>query len=113
MKHLTLDDIRISKPDFDASKKVPKGQLVTDWLIAWIKHSLEFGIADIGDYTRAEKIFDELVGLAESDKDEVYEYITMLAFKLNRAERNDLYEHYVTLNRETEFSNFVKLFRIW
>ena len=50
MKHLTLDDIRISKPDFDASKKVPKGQLVTDWLIAWIKHSLEFGIADIGDY---------------------------------------------------------------
>ena len=50
MKHLTLDDIKISKPDFDASKKVPKGQLVTDWLIAWIKHSLEFGIADIGDY---------------------------------------------------------------
>jgi len=50
MKHLTLDDIKISKPDFDASKKVPKGQLVTNWLIDWIKHSLEFGIADIGDF---------------------------------------------------------------
>ena len=50
MKHLTLDDIRISKPDFDASKKVPKGQLVTEWLIFWIKQSLEFGIADIGDF---------------------------------------------------------------
>ena len=50
MKHLTLDDIKISKPDFDASKKVPKGQLVTEWLIRWIKHSLEFGIADIGDF---------------------------------------------------------------
>lgn len=50
MKHLTLDDIKISKPDFDASKKVPKGQLVTEWLIEWIKHSLECGIADIGDF---------------------------------------------------------------
>ena len=50
MKHLTLDDITISKPDFDASKKVPKGQLVTQWLIDWIKNSLEFGYADIGDY---------------------------------------------------------------
>lgn len=50
MKHLTLDDIKISKPDFDASKKVPKGQLVTEWLINWVKHSLEFGIADIGDF---------------------------------------------------------------
>lgn len=50
MKHLTLDDIKISKPDFDASKKVPKGQLVTLWLVDWIKNSLEFGIADIGDF---------------------------------------------------------------
>ena len=50
MKHLTLDDIKISKPDFDASNKVPKGQLVTNWLIDWIKHSLEFGVADIGDF---------------------------------------------------------------
>ena len=55
MKHLTLDDIRISKPDFDASKKVPKGQLVTDWLIEWIKYSLEFGIADIGDFIPKKK----------------------------------------------------------
>lgn len=50
MKRLTLDDIKISKPDFNASKKIPKGQLVTQWLIDWIKHSLEFGIADIGDF---------------------------------------------------------------
>lgn len=50
MKHLTLDDIKISKPDFDASKKVPKGQLVTNWLIDWIKYSLERGIANIGDF---------------------------------------------------------------
>lgn len=50
MKHLSTDDIKISKPDFDASKKVPKGQLVTQWLIEWVKHSLEFGIADIGDF---------------------------------------------------------------
>ena len=49
MKHLTLDDIKISKPDFDASKE-PKGQLVTKWLIDWIKYSLEIGVADIGDF---------------------------------------------------------------
>ena len=49
MKHLTLDDIKISKPDFDASKE-PKGQLVTNWLIDWIKYSLEIGVADIGDF---------------------------------------------------------------
>lgn len=50
MKHLTLDDIKISKPDFDSSKKVSKGQMVTNWLIDWIKYSLEVGIADIGDF---------------------------------------------------------------
>lgn len=49
MKHLTINDIKISKPDF-SSKKKPKGQMVTDWLIDWIKYSLECGIADIGDF---------------------------------------------------------------
>ena len=49
MKHLTLDDIKIAKPDFHNSK-MPKGQTVTSWLIEWIKHSLDCGIADIGDF---------------------------------------------------------------
>ena len=49
MKHLTLDDIKIPAPDFKLSK-IPKGQAVSNWLIDWIKHSLEYGIADIGDY---------------------------------------------------------------
>lgn len=48
MKHLTLNDIRIPKPDF-ASSKLPKGQTVSNWLIDWVKHALEYGIADIGD----------------------------------------------------------------
>ena len=49
MKHLTLDDIKIPKPDFESSN-MPKGQTISLWLIDWVKHSLEYGIADIGDY---------------------------------------------------------------
>jgi len=49
MKHLTLDDIKIDKPDFESSK-MPKGQVISLWLIDWVKHSLEYGIADIGDF---------------------------------------------------------------
>lgn len=50
MKHLTLEDIKISKPDFNASGKIPKGQMVTDWLISLVKYCLETGVADIGDF---------------------------------------------------------------
>ncbi len=49
MKHLTLDDIKIPAPDFETCN-MPKGQAISLWLIDWIKHSLEYGIADIGDY---------------------------------------------------------------
>lgn len=76
------------------------------------KAILALAYADIGDYTRASKIYDELVNVILDEEVEVYEYITMLAFKLNKQERENLYAQYLTLNRETEFSNFVKLFRI-
>lgn len=49
MKHLTSDDIKIAKPDFKNSK-LPKGQILVDWLIDWVKYSLETGIADFGDF---------------------------------------------------------------
>ncbi len=49
MKHLTLDDIKIKKPDFESSK-IPKGQLIVSWMIEWIKHSIDCGIADFGDF---------------------------------------------------------------
>jgi len=49
MKHLTSDDIKIVKPDFKNSK-LPKGQIVTNWLIDWVKHALETGTADFGDF---------------------------------------------------------------
>ena len=64
MKRLTLEDIKISKPDFDAFKKVPKGQLVTQWLVDWIKHSLEFGIADIGDYIPTKEKLAKFLGVS-------------------------------------------------
>ncbi|MBQ8476702.1 GntR family transcriptional regulator [bacterium] len=49
MKHLTLDDIKIPRPNFESSN-MPKGQMISLWLIDWVKHSLEYGIADIGDF---------------------------------------------------------------
>ncbi len=49
MKHLSLDDIKIPKPDFTDSK-LPKTQIVANWLIEWTKHLLEHGMADFGDF---------------------------------------------------------------
>ncbi len=48
MKHLTLDDIKIPRPDFNASK-MPKGQVVSNWLINLVHHLLDHGLADFGD----------------------------------------------------------------
>ncbi len=49
MKYLTLDDIKIEKPNFELTKN-PKGQVIVSWMIEWIKHSIEHGIADFGDF---------------------------------------------------------------
>ena len=76
------------------------------------KSIIALAYADIGDYTNANRIFDELILTVNDDSDETYEYITMLALKLNRQEREQLYKQYLSLNRETEYSNFVRLFRI-
>jgi len=48
MKHLTLDDIKIPKPDFTTSK-TKKGEAITEWLVEWVKYSLEYGIVNFGD----------------------------------------------------------------
>ena len=49
MKHLTSDDIKIAKPDFKNSK-LSKGTVVVNWLIDWVRHALEVGTADFGDF---------------------------------------------------------------
>ena len=49
MKHLTSDDIKIAKPDFTNSK-LPKGIVVVNWLVDWIRNALETGTADFGDF---------------------------------------------------------------
>lgn len=49
MKRLTVQDIKIPKPDFKL-KKQPKSEQISLWLIDWIKHALEHGIADFGDF---------------------------------------------------------------
>lgn len=55
MRYLTLDDIKIPKPDFSQSK-LPKVQILANWLVDWIKHSLDHGIADFGDFIPSKEI---------------------------------------------------------
>lgn len=65
MKHLTLDDIKIPAPDF-ALCKIPKGQAVSNWLIDWVKHSLEHGIADIGDFIPSKYELANFLGVSSA-----------------------------------------------
>lgn len=65
MKHLTLNDIKIPKPNFGVSK-TPKGQVVSAWLIDWIKHSLEYGIADIGDFIPTKEDLAGFLGVSSA-----------------------------------------------
>lgn len=65
MKRLTLDDIKIPKPDFLATK-TPKGQVVLEWLISWVKHSLECGDADIGDYIPSKEELALFLGVSST-----------------------------------------------
>ncbi len=65
MKHLTLNDIKIPKPNFGVSK-TPKGQVVSAWLIDWIKHSLEYGIADIGDFIPTKEELAGFLGVSSA-----------------------------------------------
>ncbi|MBR4110893.1 MAG: hypothetical protein IKK43_04330 [Clostridia bacterium] len=99
LKEPVLNDIKLLDSEFA-------------YMDSYEKAIVGLAYADIGDYVSANKIFDELILLADQASNETYEYITMLAFKLNRQERENLYDKYLSLNRESEYSNFVKLFRI-
>ncbi|MBR1616557.1 GntR family transcriptional regulator, partial [bacterium] len=49
MKKLSIDDMKYEKPDFNGSD-LPKSQIISAWLIDWVKYALELAIADIGDF---------------------------------------------------------------
>ena len=65
MKHLTSDDIKIAKPDFKNSK-LAKGQVVVNWLIDWVKHALETGSADFGDFIPTKEDLAEFLNVSTS-----------------------------------------------
>lgn len=73
---------------------------------------LALSYADIGDYTSANKLYNMLNISTVDYTSEMFEYITMLSFKLNDVNREKVYGEYIKLERESEYSNFVKLFRI-
>ncbi len=73
---------------------------------------LALSYADIGDYTNANRLYKMFDISALNYTSEMFEFITMLSFKLNDDNRESLYNSYIKLKRESEYSNFVKLFRI-
>lgn len=73
---------------------------------------LGLAYADIGDFNNANKILNNILPQITTSNAEVYEYVTILAIKLNNENANNIYEQYLTLDRPSEFTNFVKLFYI-
>ncbi len=65
MKQITLEDIKIPKPNFAASK-TPKGQLISSWLIDLIKHLLECGLADVGDFLPTKEEFAKYLDVSSA-----------------------------------------------
>ena len=65
MKHLTSNDIKIALPDFSNSK-LSKCAIVVDWLINWVKHALEVGIADFGDFIPTKEELAKFLGVSTS-----------------------------------------------
>ena len=65
MKYLTSDDIKIAKPDY-ADFKLSKGTVIVNWLIDWIKHALETGTADFGDFIPSKNELANYLGVSTS-----------------------------------------------
>jgi DNA-binding transcriptional regulator YhcF (GntR family) len=63
MKHIAIEDIKIPKPNFAVSKE-SKGQLISSWLINLIKHLLECGIADVGDFLPSKDEFAKFLDVS-------------------------------------------------
>ena len=83
MKHLTLDDIKIPKPDFK-TQKIPKGQAISSWLIEWIKYSLEHGIADIGDFIPAKEELALFLGVSSATIQNSIRYVKNLGWLISK-----------------------------
>ena len=79
MKHLTLDDIKIAKPDFESSK-LTKEQLISQWLIDWVKHSLEYGIADIGDFIPSKYDLANYLNVSSATVQNAIRYVKNLGY---------------------------------
>ena len=74
---------------------------------------LGLAYADIGDFDNAKQILNDiLLPNLDISKVEIYEYTVMLAIKLNYEDIETIYADYLNLNRESEYTNFVKLFYV-
>ncbi len=73
---------------------------------------LGLAYADIGDFDNANAILNEILPQITSSNKEIYEYVTILTIKLNNEYSQYMYEQYLTLDRESQYTNFVKLFYV-
>ncbi len=49
MKQLSVNDIKIAKPDLEIDDGLTKTKKIANWLVEWIKYSLERGYVELGD----------------------------------------------------------------
>ena len=83
MRRLSLEDIKIARPDFTKSK-IPKGQVISLWLIEWAKYALEHGIADIGDLIPSKEEFADFLGVSTATIQNSIRYGKNLGYFVSR-----------------------------
>ncbi len=109
MKQLTLDDIKIEKPDFEANK-MPKGQAISLWLIEWIKHSLEHGIADIGDFLPSKNDLAMFLNVSSATIQNSLRYVKNLGYLTSKQSKGTSIADFESkdLNPKNDQSNLYK-----
>ncbi len=109
MKHLTLDDIKIPKPDFESSN-IPKGQMISLWLIDWVKHSLEYGIADIGDFIPSKQDFAAYLDVSTATMQNSIRYVKNLGYFSSKQSTGTTIADFYSKNLNPENEN-ITLYR--
>jgi len=110
MKHLTLNDIKIPRPDFESSN-ITKGQMISDWLITWVKHSLEHGIADIGDFIPSKFEFANYFGVSPATVQNSIRYVRNLGYFTSKQSSGtsiaDFYSEDTNIQNESLFKGTI------
>ena len=70
------------------------------------------GLSEVGDFSNAKELFEVLKTQITTEDIKSYELLTILAIKLNLAEREELYAEYLKFEMPPENEDFIKLYYI-